>query len=121
MDMLATVQHVKHHSQGVQTSFYQSTPSAQILWEIQSDQGPQKVQGMREQISLMLQKNMITEVTPDSTGFYSNIFLVRKASGGLRQVIDSKQLNAHTIAPPYHMHTISSVLSTIRKEIMRSK
>ena len=32
----------------------------------------------------MLQKNAITEVPPDSPGFYSNVFLVRKASGGWR-------------------------------------
>ena len=33
-----------------------------------------------EQISLMLQKNSITEVPPNSPGFYSNVFLRRVAS-----------------------------------------
>ena len=60
---------------------------------------------MREQISLMLQKNTISEIPPDTPGFYSNVFLVRKASGGWRQVIDLKQLNAHIAAPHFHMHT----------------
>ena len=64
-------------------------------WEIQSPQGPQKIQGKRKQISLMLQKNAITEVPPDTPGLYSNIFLAHKASGGWCQVIDLKQLNAH--------------------------
>ena len=51
-------------------------------WEIRSPQGQEEIQGMREQISLMLQKNAITEVASDSPGFCSNVFLVRKASGG---------------------------------------
>ena len=47
---------------------------------------------MPEQISMMLHKNTITEVQPNTPGFYSNIFLVRKASGGWRPVIALKQL-----------------------------
>ena len=70
---------------------------------------------MREQISLMLQRNAISEISPDTPGFYSNTFMVRKASGGWRPVIDSKQLNHHIDAPHFCMHTISSVLSTIKK------
>ena len=64
----------------------------------------------------MLQKNAITEVPPDSPGFYSNVFVVRRASGGWRPVIDLKRrLNTHIHAPHFCMFTISSVLSTIRK------
>ena len=70
---------------------------------------------MREQISLMLQRNAISEISPDTPGFYSNAFMVRKASGGWRPVIDLKQLNHHIDAPHFRMHTISSVLSTIEK------
>ena len=53
------------------------------------------MQGMREQISLMLQKNAISEISPNTSVFYSNVFLVRKASGGWGPVIDLKQLNHH--------------------------
>ena len=70
---------------------------------------------MREQISLMLQKNAISEISPDTPGFYSNAFMVRKASGGWRPDIDLKQLNHHIDAPHFRMHTISSVLSTVKK------
>ena len=70
---------------------------------------------MREQISLMLQKNAITEVPPDSPGFYSNVFLVRKASGGWRPVIDLKNLKAHIHAPHFRMFTTSSVLRSVEK------
>ena len=87
----------------------------QIPWEIRSPQDPKEVLGMREQITIMLQKNAITEVPPDSPGFYSNVFLVRKASGGWRPVIDLKNLNAHIHAPHFRMFTTSSILSSIEK------
>ena len=87
----------------------------QTAWEIRSPQDPQEVLGMREQISLMLQKNAIKEVPPDSPGFYSNVFLVRKPSGGWRPVIDLKNLNAHIHAPHFRMFTTSSVLSSVEK------
>ena len=85
----------------------------QTPWEIRSPQDPQEILGMREQITLMLQKNAITEVPPNSPGFYSNVFLVRKASGGWRPVIDLKNLNAHIHAPHFRMFTTSSVLSSV--------
>ena len=55
------------------------------------------------------------EGPPDSPGFYSNVFLVRKASGGWRPVIDLKNLNAHIHAPHFRMFTTSSVLSSVEK------
>ena len=70
---------------------------------------------MREQISLMLQRNAISEISPDTPGFHSKAFMVRKASGGWRPVIDLKQLNHHIDAPHLRMHTISSMLSTDEK------
>ena len=106
---------VKYRRQGVQTSFYKSTPSAQDPMGNTISPGPQKFHGMREQISLKFQKNVIMEVPPDSPGFYSNVFLVSKGPGGWRPVIDLKQLNAHIYAPHYCIHTISSVLSTVEK------
>ena len=87
----------------------------QAPWEIRSPQDPQEILGMWEQISLMLQKNAITEGPPDSQGFYSNVFLVRKASGGWPPVIDLKNLNAHIHAPHFRMFTTSSVLSSVEK------
>ena len=79
-------------------------------WEIRSPQGPKEILAMREQISFMLQKNAVTEVLPNSPGFYSNAFLVRKASGKLRPVIDHSHF-----CTSFRMFTTSSVLSTVRK------
>ena len=41
--------------------------------------------------------------------------MVRKEAGGWRPVIDLIQLNHHIDAPHFRMHTISSVLSTVKK------
>ena len=87
----------------------------QTPWEIRSPQGPEEILGMQEQITLMLQKNAITEVPPKSPGFYSNVFLVQKASAGWRPVIDLKNLNAHIHAPHFRMFETNSVLSSVRK------
>ena len=87
----------------------------QTPWEIRSPEDPLEILGMREQITLMLQKNAITEVPPDSPGFCPNVFLVRKASGGWRPVIDLKDLNAHIHAPHFRMFTTGSVLSSVEK------
>ena len=105
---------LKYRSQGVQTSFYESTPSTPNPLGDQIPPGA-RANCMREQITLMLQKNTTTEVPPNSPGFYSNVFLVRKASGGWRPVIDLKNLNAHIHAPHFRMFTTNSVLSSVRK------
>ena len=63
---------------------------------------------------MLATKECNNRVQPNTPGFYSNMFLVRKASGGWRPVIDLKQLNAHLNTPNFRMFTISSVLSTVK-------
>ena len=87
----------------------------QTPWEIRFPEGSQKIQGMHEQISLMLQKNAISEIFPDTPGF-----LLERIPGmqGVWRVASSyrlKQLNHHFDAPYFHMHTIGTVLSTVEK------
>ena len=89
-------------SKGYRLRFTSPPLLRQTPWEIRSPQDPQEILGMREQISLMLQKNAITEVPPDSPGFYSNVFLVRKASGGWRPVIESERPHPRTSFPYVH-------------------
>ena len=102
-------------SKGYRLRFTSLPLLRQTPWEIRSPQDPEEILGMQEQITLVLQKNVITEVPPNSPGFYSNVFLVRKASGGWRPVIDLKNLNAHIHAPHFRMFMTNSVLSSVRK------
>ena len=107
---------VKYRSQGVQTLIYESTPSTQVSLGNKISQGSTEDPGnVRANILDASKEYAITDIPPDAPGFYSNIFLVRKASGGWRPVIDLKQLNAHSDAPHFHNHTISSVLNSVKR------
>ena len=89
----------------------------QTTWEIRAPQGLEEILGMREQITLMLQKNAITEVPPNSPGFYSNVFMVRKASGGWHPVIRFKKSECpHSCTSfPYIHYKLSSDFSSKRR------
>ena len=93
---------VKDRSQGVQTSFYESTPSAaDSLGDTIPPGNTGDPGNARANLPNALQKNAISEISPDTPGLYSNVFLVCKASGGWRPVIDLKQLNHHIDAPHF--------------------
>ncbi|XP_068243466.1 uncharacterized protein [Palaemon carinicauda] len=55
--------------------------------------GSAKGQALRAEVQTMLEKDALQEVVDGSPGFYSQLFLVRKASGGWRPVIDLSTLN----------------------------
>ena len=106
---------VKYRSQGVQTSFYESTPSASdSLGNSISQKVTEDSANARANFPNASEERNLRNISRHS-GFYSNVFLVRKASGGWRPVIDLKQLNHHIDAPHFRMHTISSVLSPFER------
>ena len=87
----------------------------QTPWEILFPKGSQKIQGMREQISLILQKNAISLISSDNPGF---CFERIPGTQGVWRVASSyrpEKLNHHIDAPHFCMHTISSVPSTIER------
>ena len=51
---------------------------------------------------------------PSSPGFYSRLFLVQKASGSWRPIIDLSTLNDYVTSSHFHMETPQSVLRSIR-------
>ena len=106
---------VKYRSQGVQTSFYESTPSASdSLGNSISQKVTEDSANARANFPNASEERNLRNISRNS-GFYSNVFLVRKASGGWRPVIDLKQLNHHIDAPHFRMHTISWVLSPFER------
>ena len=54
------------------------------------------------------------EPAPQSPGFYSHLFLVQKASGSWRPIIDLSILNGYITKSHFHMETPQSVLRSIR-------
>ena len=70
---------------------------------------------LRDEVEEMLRKGAIEVVTDRSPGFYSRLFLVEKASGGWRPVIDLSPLNRFVRQTRFVMETTRSVIASIRR------
>ena len=68
-----------------------------------------------QEIEKMLAKGAL-EIVPDpGPGFYSRLFLVEKATGGWRPVIDLSTLNTFIRQTPFKMETVASVLNAVQE------
>ena len=76
---------------------------------------PQSIKGvaLTQELQNLLRKGAV-EPVPQSPGFYSRLFLVQKASGSWRPIIDLSTLNDYITSSRFHMETPRSVLSSIR-------
>ena len=63
----------------------------------------------------MLAKGALEIARDPGPGFYSRLFLVEKASGGWRPVIDLSHLNEFVQLTPFKMETVASVLLSVRE------
>ena len=63
----------------------------------------------------MLAKGALEIARDPGTGFYSRLFLVEKATGGWRPVIDLSHLNDFVQLTPFKMETVASVLLSVRE------
>ena len=69
-----------------------------------------------EEVSSLLRKGAISRVEdPGSPGFYGRLFLVPKASGGFRPVLDLSSLNLFLSQERFKMETPSSIREAIRR------
>ena len=85
---------IKYRSQGVQTSFYESTPSPSNSLGDQISPGSRRDFGHAGTNHPHAPKECDSRGASEFTRVLSERFLVRKASGGWRPVIDLKNLNA---------------------------
>ena len=78
---------------------------------------PEKIQLLNEEVESMLDKRAIEPVTSfhPKNGYYSQLFLVRKSSGGWRPVKDLSRLKRHIITPHFKIETLESVRHALRK------
>ena len=76
---------------------------------------PQSIKGvaLTQELQNLLRKWAV-EPAPQSPGFYSCLFLVQKASGSWRPIIDLSSLNDYITSSHFHMETPRSVQSSIR-------
>ena len=62
----------------------------------------------------MVSKGAVEVVDTPTPGFYSRLFLVPKAQGGWRPVIDLSPLNKFLSLTDFRMETVASVMSSVR-------
>ena len=76
---------------------------------------PQSSKGvaLNQELQNILQKGPI-KPAPQSPGFYSRLFLVQKASGSWRPIIEQSTLDDYVTSFHFHMETPQSVLRSIR-------
>ena len=78
-------------------------------------QGSERAEALTNVVVDMLQKGAIEPVQTCSSGFYSRLFLVLKASGSWRPVIDLSTLNQYIHCPSFKMDTPQSVINSLQK------
>ena len=76
--------------------------------------GSPRAQALRQGVEGMLAKGALEIARDPGPGFYSRLFLVEKASGGWRPVIDLSHLNDFVQLTPFKMETVASVLLSVR-------
>ena len=72
-------------------------------------------QALRQEVEAMLAKGALEIARDPGPGFYSRLFLVEKATGGWRPVIDLSHLNDFVQLTPFKMETVASVLLSVRE------
>ena len=85
-----------------------------ILFPAYRPGSPQSL-ALHQEIEKMLAKGAL-EIVPDpGPGFYSRLFLVEKATGGWRPVIDLSTLNTFIRQTPFKMETVASVFNAVQE------
>ena len=77
--------------------------------------GSPRAQALRQEVKAMLAKGALEIARDPGPGFYSRLFLVEKATGGWRPVIDLSHLNDFVQLTPFKMETVASVLLSVRE------
>ena len=77
--------------------------------------GSPRAQALRREVEVMLAKGALQIARDPGPGFYSRLFLVEKATGGWRPVIDLSHLNDFVQLTPFKMETVASVLLSVRE------
>ena len=77
--------------------------------------GSPRAQALRQELEGMLAKGALAISRDPGPHFYSRLFLVEKASGGWRPVIDLSHLNEFVQLTRFKMETVASVLLSVRE------
>ena len=102
---------------GYQIPFKTQPPTSENPIEFPSYLGNQeKLKALNKEVQEMLQKGAIEPVEHPDSGFYNRLFLVKKASGNWRPVLDVSRLNKFVKKTKFSMETTQSVLLAIQEQ-----
>ena len=99
----------KHLLEGYSLPFSSLPPLTSPVF-LASFQNPEKRRALHVAVKEMEMKGAIEVVRTPSPGFYSRLFLVPKARGTWRPIIDLSALNTHIQCPSFKMETNGSLL-----------
>jgi hypothetical protein len=95
---------------GYNLEFHTQPPLSRVPLIESSVQNVDRMFLLQEHINSMLDKEAIELVLdPNSTGFYSRLFLIPKKTGTLRPVVDLSALNFYITDQPFRMESAESV------------
>ena len=77
--------------------------------------GSPRAQALRQEVEAMLAKGALEIARDPGPSFYSRLFLLEKATGGWRSVIDLSHLNDFVQLTSFKMETVASVLLSVRE------
>ena len=77
--------------------------------------GSPRAQALQQEVEAMLAKGALEIARDPGPGFYSRLFVVEKATGGWRPVIDLSHLNDFVQLTSFKMETVASVLLSVRE------
>ena len=75
--------------------------------------GSIKGEALEAEIQALVRKDAVEPAPLPSKGYYSRMFVVMKASGAWRPIIDLSLLNHHVVKTKFRMETSRSVLRSI--------
>ena len=103
--------------EGYQIPFLAPPPLSVVPQEFPAYLGNQeKFLALETEVKEMFQKGAIEQVIDNSPGYYNRLFLVLKASGAWRPVLDVSSLNKFVKKTKFSMETTQSVLSAIHQD-----
>jgi len=101
---------------GLMWEFHTPPPLRVDPWYFNLPLSQEKAELLHLEIMALLEKGAIELVTPPmQPGFYVNLFLVTKASGGFRPVMDLSALNKYIICPKFKMESPRSITRALVK------
>lgn len=99
---------------GYQPSFLTQPPLAVFPIGFTPPSDLRKWEFLNEEVRSLVRKGAVFEVPNPGPGFYSNLFLVPKRTGGWRPVINLSRLNRFLIVPHFKMESTRAVSAAVR-------